>query len=30
MSPKKSQIVTIGVEMIRKTQDFEIGLSEWF
>ena len=26
----QSQIVNIGVEMIRKTQDFEIVLSEWF
>ena len=26
----KDQIVTIGVEMIRKTQYFETGLSEIF
>ena len=26
----KAQIVTIGVEMIRKTQDPETGLIEWF
>ena len=26
----QDQIVTIGVEMIRKTQYFETGLSKWF